>query len=583
MAQDELITGLLEAINAGLILLDSSARITHINSNARKILELEDRNLPLVSLAGVLPETEKIVETVLQTGQCRHGQLLSDGEMDLAVDISPIRVSDQITGVVCLFYQLEGSPDSAGRLNSFEMLNQQINAIFNFSSDGMWVSDGQGAVLKINRASEELNGIRSEDVVGSNIRSVIERGIIDKSATLEVLSTRKRAHIIQHVPRTGKDLLLTGTPLFDSSGEISLVVVNERDMTQLNAMKADLVKERQLSRKYKDELMKLHKQDSGDEQIISGSVEMREVLNTAEKLAGMGVSNILILGESGAGKGLMAKMIHNRSSRSDHPFIQINCAALPESLLEAELFGYESGAFTGAQQKGKAGLFELARNGTLFLDEIAEMPISAQAKLLKYLDDQEVQRLGGTKSTHVDCTIIAATNQDLETRVKNGDFRKDLFYRLNTFTLRIPPLRERPDDVFELVTKFVDIYNKRYGLKRRASAEALAHFQKYPFPGNVRELKSIIKKAVVMSESDNLDKILLEAVGMAADATGGNNLANQYPSNLPEAVDKLEKELLMQAIEHCKTTRQMAEYLGISQPTVVRKMKHYGLPPLIHK
>jgi len=232
--------------------------------------------------------------------------------------------------------------------------------------------------------------------------------------TLEVLETKRQVSVIQEIKRTKKILLATGTPAFDDEGNIFLVVVNERDMTQLNAIQKQLEQSRMVTEKYKNKLAEISLLELKDQEIVAEDKKMRQVMYLALKLAHLSASDILILGESGTGKGLLAKFIHKNSNRNKKPFIQINCATLPENLLEAELFGYEKGAFTGARQEGKAGLFELAHEGTLFLDEIGDLPHSLQAKLLKYLDDHEVMRLGGLKSKKIDCTIIAATNRDLE-------------------------------------------------------------------------------------------------------------------------------------------------------------------------
>jgi len=224
------------------------------------------------------------------------------------------------------------------------------------------------------------------------------------------------------------------------------------------------------------------------------------------------VSNILIQGESGTGKGLLAKLIHKSGSRSGKPFIQINCAALPENLLEAELFGYEKGAFTGAHQKGKLGLFELAQGGTLLLDEIGDLPYPMQAKLLKCLEDHEIMHLGGLKPIRIDCIVIAATNQNLEELVVEDRFRKDLFYRLNTFNFRIPPLRERPEDIFELANAFLVKYNRAYGQDKRLSYRAIEALESYAFPGNVRELKNLVKKSVVLADEQRIDGIIMQSL-----------------------------------------------------------------------
>jgi transcriptional regulator with PAS, ATPase and Fis domain len=335
--------------------------------------------------------------------------------------------------------------------------------------------------------------------------------------------------------------------------------------------------------RYKNELTELSMLELKKQKVVSESEQMRDILKTALRLAHLEVTGILLLGESGTGKGLLAKFIHNNSKRTTKPFIQINCAALPENLLEAELFGYEKGAFSGAREQGKPGLFELAHEGTLFLDEIGELPFSVQAKLLKYLDDHNVQRLGGIKPKPIDCIIIAATNQDIEQLVNQKKFRKDLYYRLNILTIKIPPLRERPEDIYELANSFLQHYNRKYNQKKKLNPLALSLLQSYSFAGNVRELKNIIKKAVVMSEGDVIDTVILSSIGKEVledrwEVRGSDKKIN----NLVDMLSALEKEMLKNAMRHCKSTREMARFLNISQPTVVRKLKKHRLsPPMI--
>jgi PAS domain S-box-containing protein len=471
----------------------------------------------------------------------------------------------------------EDMPASPGSgAESYRLLNRQLHAIFESSPDGIWVCDGRGKVISLNGASERLNGVKDSDVIGQNVADMITEGLFDRSVTLEVLETRRQVSIIQHIRKTERTLLTTGTPVFDEQGDISMVVVNERDLTQLNRVRQELEQSRMITEKYRDELAGLTALELGKHEIIAESPAMRQVLVAALKLAQVDASNILILGESGTGKGLLAKFIHKNGKRSKEPFIQINCAALPENLLEAELFGYEKGAFTGARAEGKAGLIELARGGALFLDEIGDLPLPLQGKLLKYLDDFEVLRLGGLKPVKVDCTIVAATNQDLDKLVLRGLFRQDLFYRLNTFTVRIPPLRERGEDVFELTSHFLKKYNHNYRTRRRISPEALNGLQAYPFPGNVRELKSILKRAVLLGEKDLLDESILGIQGGAA-LPWSNRADEKKGSDLAGFVDSAEHEVLERAVRRCGTTRELARYLGISQPTAVRKLRKHGL------
>ena len=397
--------------------------------------------------------------------------------------------------------------------------------------------------------------------------------------TDEVIQTKRVVSQLQHVKNTKKTVLCTGIPVFDRNGQVSMVVINERDITQLEALKIQLEETRKEKDRYKSELTELSMLELQRQKVVSESDQMREILKTALKLAHLEVTDILFLGESGTGKGLLAKFVHNNSKRKKKPFIQINCAALPENLLEAELFGYEKGAFSGAREEGKPGLFELAHEGSLFLDEIGELPFSVQAKLLKYLDE----RLGGIKPKSIDCIIIAATNQDIEQLVNQKKFRKDLFYRLNILTIKIPPLRERPEDIFELANSFLRHYNRKYKQKKKLNPLALSLLQSYSFPGNVRELKNIIKKAVVMSEGDVIDTVILSSIGKEVledrwEVRGSDKKIN----NLVDMLSALEKEMLKNAMRHCKSTREMARFLNISQPTVVRKLKKHSLsPPMI--
>jgi transcriptional regulator with PAS, ATPase and Fis domain len=303
-------------------------------------------------------------------------------------------------------------------------------------------------------------------------------------------------------------------------------------------------------------------------------------LMVSRKLARFGLSNILILGESGTGKGLIAKFIHENSKRRKKPFIQINCAALPEGLLEAELFGFEKGAFTGAADKGKIGLFELAQGGTLLLDEIGDMPLQLQAKLLKCLDDKEIMHLGGLKTIKIDCTIIAATNQHLEALVQEKKFREDLFHRLNVFRIEIPPLRERQEDIIELAQHFLRKYNKEFKTKKRLSPFMMQQLHGHAFPGNVRELKNILKSAVVMSDSD-----ILQWSTLGGEKENDGEPESVLPRtsasckmSLAEQLDEVEKNILQKAVINCGSTRELAKFLKTSQSTIVRKMKKYGFP-----
>ena len=561
----------------GVVVTDASGDIVCINERAEDILGLSTKKHSGIFISEVLPLTGPQVMECLKTGKSKLGHHIIGKKVDLVLNISLIRERKQIQGAVCNFQEMKQFESTAKKLESYRSLNHQLETIFKASSDGIWVCDGKGNVIDINEASEKLNGIRAKSIIGKNVSDLANSGLFDRSVTLEVLETKRQVSVVQRVKRTNKILLATGTPAFDDEGNIFLVVVNERDMTQLNTLQEQLEQSRMVTEKIKDELAELSLLELKSQEIVAENEGMRQVLHHALKLAHLEASDILILGESGTGKGLLAKFIHKNSNRCKKPFIQINCAALPENLLEAELFGYEKGAFTGARREGKAGLFELAQEGTLFLDEIGDLPHPLQAKLLKYLDDHEVMRLGGLKPNKIDCLIIAATNRDLKTRVQQKRFRQDLFYRLNTFIIKIPPLRERPDDIFELVKFYMKKFGKEYRLNRRISSDALKLLQDYTFPGNVRELKNLLKKAVVMSENEYVDEIIQQSLTAGANSCTVATNDTQQRKSLTDHIFEVEKEIIKNAMTRCKSTREMARYLKISQPTVVRKLKKHRL------
>lgn len=461
--------------------------------------------------------------------------------------------------------------------NDQNMLKQQFDAIFHFTNYGIWIMDGQGVVLKVNKAAEDLIGVRARDVVGKNIKELERKGVIDQALTPRILSSRSPATRLIHVLKTKKQILSTGTPVFDDEQHIALVVVNEYDITTLNSLKEQLEQLKNVAQKYKDELSNIHLADLKEHGIISESMEMRQLLNTAMKLARLDVSNILITGESGTGKGLVAQCIHDNGKRQGRPFVQVNCAALPESLLEAELFGYEKGAFTGAS-RGKIGFFEMAHDGTILLDEIGELPFSVQAKLLKCLEDHQVMHIGGIKPIPINCTIIAATNRDLQARVEEKSFRPDLYHRLNAFSVKVPSLRERPEDIIALANASLAKYNSEYSLNKRISLRGMNLLLDYEFPGNVRELQNILRQLVVMTEEDLLDR----AIGSKLQKQGQNKKKPQLPrhsqaGSLTEQVESFEKSILIQALKQHTSTRKIAAQLQVSQSMVARKLKKHGL------
>ncbi|MBB1094505.1 sigma 54-interacting transcriptional regulator [Rhodopseudomonas palustris] len=570
---------ILYCLSSGIIATDKRGIITHLNRRSEAKLVIAAKDYIGRDIREVLPLFHPLVHECLTSGKSVLGRQVSLDQGNLVVHVSPILHGRDLLGAVCNFQEPDTFELSVRKSDSYQKLNRQLETIISASSDGIWVCDGRGVIVSINAASEALNGIRAKEVIGRNIRQLLDSSIFDQSVTTKVLASGQQETIVQYVEKTKRTLLCTGTPARDGEGKIVLIVVNERDMTELETLHGQFEQNRKLTEKYKEEISELTLRELEQNTLIADSNVMKHILQKSLKLANIGASNILILGASGTGKGLLAKSIHKNSNRRDNPFIEINCAALPENLLEAELFGYEKGAFTGASEAGKVGLFELAQGGTLFLDEIGDMPLGLQTKLLKYLDDNKFRRLGGTKSISVECATISATNRNLQDLVKKNLFREDLFYRLSSFTLEIPSLHQRRDDIPGLVRFYLEKYNRQYHKSMHISSAMITTLQNYSFPGNVRELKNIIENGVVLSDESNIDAFLLASIqkNNTSLLSSGNIGSFATPVDFVDAMNQQEKQLLVASRQHCRTTREIAHFLNISQPSVVRKLKKHGL------
>lgn len=568
---------ILNASTNGVIVTDVDGKILFTNKQVSILTDVSPDKLVDLTIHDAFPAIGIIVSKCIQNKKAFNLKKLHENNKNVMLNVTPVFENGIMRGSLCSFQELLKYESVAYKLNSYKQLNEQLEAIFSSSSDGIVLVDNQGIILKMNEASEKINNVKTKDYIGKHVTHFMKTGTVDRVASLEVLETGRQVSVLQYNERQKKHMLLTGTPKFDEKGNISFVVVNERDITELNTMKKELEQSRLATEKYKDELAELNQKELMRHEIIATSKEMQDILSFALKLSRLEISNILILGESGTGKGLISKFIHQNSECREKPFLHINCAAIPENLLEAELFGYKKGAFTGASDKGKIGLFELAEGGTLFLDEIGDVPFEIQPKLLKCLEDHTIRRLGDTKSIKVNCRIIAATNRNLEKLVKEKKFRSDLFYRINAFAIRIPPLRERPDDILELVNYFTLEFNKKYGQNKQISPEMFRVLQSCPFKGNVRELKNIVKKAILIGEKEVMDDLCMKGSDYVIENWSGPGNENKRVLSLSEEVGAVEREILKIATRRCKTTRAMARYLKVSQPTVIRKMRKHGI------
>ncbi len=447
--------------------------------------------------------------------------------------------------------------------------------------DGIYITDGQGKTLYVNEAYTRITGIRPEEVLGKYVDELLQAGVYLNAVTPEVLKQKKQVNAMGESLRNGTKMLITGSPVFDDEGNVKKVVIIDREITDLLQMKANLeASQQQIKAVEKDKiksalevehLRKLHFQ----KKLIGNSLEIRQVIKSIEQVANLDVT-VLITGETGAGKEVVADEIYQTSLRKNGPFIKVNCAAIPSNLLEAELFGYAKGAFTGAASTGKTGLFELADKGTIMLDEIGDMPMELQSKLLRVIQHKEVTRIGGAKPVKLDVRILSATNCDLKELVKQGRFREDLYYRLNVFPIHIPPLRSRVADIEILVRYFMEKYNAKYSKNAVIEPRGFEMLRLYSWPGNIRELQNIIERLVIVSETGGV--ISNEQIG---------NLLNIHPSymselvveemGLKEIVSNIEKRAIEKALSLCGSTRKAAKVLKVDQSTIVKKAKKLGI------
>lgn len=436
--------------------------------------------------------------------------------------------------------------------------------IFKNSFDGIFVADQDGRALMVNEGCERNYDLPAAEMIGKHVSELEAHGFIRPVIATRVIKTRQRVTAIQKT-HTGKTIMATGIPLFDKDGLVRRVIINSRDTTELETLQEELANTRNVLARVETEVAELRRDKLNFEGIVLQSEAMQCIMDLAVRVA-KSDATVQLLGESGVGKEVIARLIHKESPRSEAPFIKINCGAIPRELMEAELFGYESGAFTGASHKGKPGMVELAHHGTLFLDEVGELPLDMQVKLLHLLQDRVVTRLGGTRSFNINIRVIAATNRDLEQLVNKNMFRADLFYRLNVVPLSIPPLRDRRDDILALLQQSLTEFNKRYANNRSFAPSVIKQLIDYSWPGNVRELRNIVERLVVTARSDiiRLDDL---PQGFLP-----SSIARAFKHSLKEQMRSQEHAVISEAVRRLGSTRAAAAELKLSQSSVVRKL-----------
>ncbi len=421
--------------------------------------------------------------------------------------------------------------------------SERLNAIIEHSFDGIFITDAKANVIRINHAYEVITGLKKEEVLGKNMADLVRNKLISESGSLQVIKT-KQPVTLQQCFRSGKEALVTSSPIFDADGNFIMIVTNVRDLTEIYNLKAVVQEKTAAMDRLAMELEHLQTTSEDNQEIIAKDETTLAAMLLANRVASMDTT-VILLGETGVGKEVMARYIFQHSHRAKNSFIKVNCGAIPENLIESELFGYEGGAFTGANKNGKIGLFELANKGTLFLDEIGELPKDMQVKLLRVLQEQEILRVGGTKPVKIDVRIIAATNRNLEEMVSDGTFREDLYYRLTVFPISIPPLRMRKKDIVPLALSFLEKLNQKYQLKKYFTDLSMQLLHEYDWPGNIRELKNIVERAIIISPSDAIKPENLhihsasKPIVIIKDNEFSDNTKNSLPP--PRISDKFKK------------------------------------------
>ena len=561
----------IDASHNGILAIDGEGTILIYNRAAQRIFN--DGDLVGRNIREIRPHAWAEMQEVLRTGVPQIGRKVKLLEVSIIANRTPIYRDGAIVGVISVFQDVSEHEKLISQLENYQKLHKELEAIFESSYDGFYITDGAARTLRVNKSYERITGLSRTSLIGRTMHELVAEQVFDHSVTLEVLQQRKAITLLQKI-RGGKLVIVTGTPIFDDGGQVTTIVTNVRDISELNELRIALDESRKKSDFFYQSLQERHDVDHALDDLVVKSPAMVRVVQRAIKVAKVEAS-VLLTGESGVGKSMLAKLIHKMSSRRGQPFVKINCGAIPASLMESELFGYERGSFTGALASGKIGLIEAAHRGTVFLDEVAELRPEMQVKLLEVIEERQFKRVGATAATLVDVLIIAATNQNLQEQMRRGLFREDLFYRLNIVPIDIPPLRQRREDIPALAESILAKIGDRLQTEKKIDPLVYEMLRQYDYPGNVRELINAIQRMVVLSEGEVMGPADLPSEIRSSYEMQVGRLGRRRP--LKDAMESYERSLLEKVLAESRHLNHAAEQLQVHPTTLWRKMARHRL------
>lgn len=557
------------SVDDGMIVINNNEKVVLLNNSAEKLMGIRKNEALGKHISQVVPMS--MLPRVLRTRTIESNQevVLSNDLKVIATRIPIIEKSGLLIGGFSIFKDISEAVNMAEQITDLKEVQTKLQAIFYSSDEAISVVDEDGIGIMVNPAYTRITGLTEEQVIGKPATTDIAVG---ESVHMKVLKTRRAVRGVPMLVGPNKrEVVVNGAPVI-VDGKLKGSVGIIRDVSELKSLDRELNRAKQMIRTLEAKY--------SFEDIIGNSEVMKIAIEQA-KLAAKTPATILLRGESGTGKELFAHAIHNDSDRKFNKFIRVNCASLSESLLESELFGYVEGAFTGAKRGGKKGLFEEANNGSIFLDEIGELSLNTQVKLLRVLQENEITRVGGTEPISLNVRVIAATNVNLEKAMANGDFREDLYYRLNQMPIFIPPLRKRKEDLESLCGRLIEKINQEYGRNVEGITEsALLHLLKYDWPGNIRELDNIIRRAIIfMNYSEKrIDSQHIFELNKLASLGDTNKLEIQSEGTLSQRLEEYEKRIIEKTLEKNSGNKtKSAKELGLSVRNLYYKLEKYNL------